>query len=27
VITDTPNSGVALAVSNVAKEKNAIHLN
>src|SRR5215469_15749050 len=26
VIADTPNSGVALAVSNVAKEKNAILL-
>ena len=27
MITDTPNSGVALAVSNVVKEKNAVHLN
>ena len=27
VIADTPNSGVALAVSNVAKEKNAVLLN
>src|SRR6516165_10241698 len=27
IITDTPNSGVALAVSNVVKEKNAILLN
>src|SRR6516164_2103074 len=27
VITDTPNSGVALAVSNVAKEKNVVLLN
>jgi branched-chain amino acid transport system substrate-binding protein len=27
VVSDTPNSGVALAVSNVAKEKNAILLN
>src|SRR6201991_2783282 len=27
VISDTPNSGVALAVSNVVKEKNAILLN
>jgi branched-chain amino acid transport system substrate-binding protein len=26
-IVDTPNSGVALAVSNVAKEKNVVHLN
>ncbi|MBR1205903.1 MULTISPECIES: ABC transporter substrate-binding protein [unclassified Bradyrhizobium] len=27
IITDTPNSGVALAVSNLAKEKNSIVLN
>ena len=27
VITDTPNSGVALAVSNLVKEKNAVMLN
>ena len=27
VISDTPNSGVALAISNLAKEKNAILLN
>src|SRR5579872_3202382 len=27
MITDTPNSGVALAVSNIVKEKNAILLN
>jgi branched-chain amino acid transport system substrate-binding protein len=27
VIADTPNSGVALAVSNVAREKNVVHLN
>jgi branched-chain amino acid transport system substrate-binding protein len=27
IITDTPNSGVALAVSNLVKEKNAIMLN
>jgi branched-chain amino acid transport system substrate-binding protein len=27
VISDTPNSGVALAVSNLAKEKNVLHLN
>ena len=26
-IVDTPNSGVALAVSNVAREKNVVHLN
>src|SRR5947199_827215 len=26
-IADTPNSGVALAVSNLVKEKNAVHLN
>jgi len=27
IIADTPNSGVALAVSNVAREKNVVHLN
>ncbi|MGY3614789.1 ABC transporter substrate-binding protein [Bradyrhizobium sp. USDA 10063] len=27
VIVDTPNSGVALAVANLVKEKNAVHLN
>jgi branched-chain amino acid transport system substrate-binding protein len=27
VIADTPNSGVALAVSNLVKDKNAVHLN
>jgi branched-chain amino acid transport system substrate-binding protein len=27
VIADVPNSGVALAVSNIVKEKNAVHIN
>jgi branched-chain amino acid transport system substrate-binding protein len=27
VITDTPNSGVAIAVTNIVKEKNGVHLN
>ena len=27
MITDTPNSGVALAVANIVKEKNIVHLN
>src|SRR5215211_5228887 len=27
VIADTPNSGVALAVTNIVKEKNIVHLN